>query len=593
MYDQPLSVIDKSLDTFNKLKWIRLFTDIERSKWKIILILIISILVSLIYMYGKQQQYTATALIHVAHNSSLSKSNVIELIKSNKVLNKVFLKTDLNIICEPIEIKYLGKIYHKFFSRHRLDTPKSGWIKLDKFISTFNWSDESIQIESFEIKNESLNKVHTLEVTSENDYILQIGEKSIKGFFDKLSVSTDGAIKAVVKKQNSNVGTKYSIKKQSLEVSVQRLRESLNIVTNEAIDFFHIEVQGYNKKKIIAELDRLLDIISTNPPYSESTKHLFDLISVVDTATLNVPSQKLLTNENFKIVGAGALIGLLFGIMLALLQAATYRRTRVSNPERLEEATGIPVYCTVPMISTQKIIGKNLGLLAFEDPSNSAIESLRSLRASLEFALLEAKNNIVMITGPSPGIGKSFISSNFAAVLSALPEKKVLLIDGDMRKGYLHSILNLSKSPGVHELITEKSTIEDTIHTIQSGDNTFDIITRGITPPNASELLTHSNFKNLLATLSGKYDLIIIDTPPIHAVVDPTVIGKYCGVVLMVIRSEFLSLKEISHAVTRLSHTGIETKGFIFNGYIVRNLFGLYGNRNSYGYKYSDYSDDS
>ena len=299
--------------------------------------------------------------------------------------------------------------------------------------------------------------------------------------------------------------------------------------------------------------------------------------------------------QKTRILAIGGLLGALLGTLIVFIRKAFHRT--VHNPEKLEEATGIPVYATVPLAKTVKLTSglnkkkqQQKSLLAIDNKSDPAIESLRSLRTSLHFALLEAKNNIVMITGPSPGIGKSFISSNFAAVIAS-SEQRVLLIDADMRKGYLHKLLTEKVSPGLSELISDKSTLEETIRTVQVGENTMDIITRGQTPPNPSELLMHSRFGELLNKLSSDYDLILIDTPPVHAVTDPTIIGKHSGVVFMVCRSDQHSMKEIEHAVTRLAHNGIDTKGFIFNGYVAKKSTYGYG---GYGYHsyYGDYTSD-
>ncbi len=285
------------------------------------------------------------------------------------------------------------------------------------------------------------------------------------------------------------------------------------------------------------------------------------------------------------IIVAGTILGMIFGIALVFLRKLLHRT--VDNPEILEEVTGIPVYATVPLTDATKQAGrfnsknKRMNLLASEDMTDPAIESLRSLRTSLHFALLESKNNIVMVTGPSPGIGKSFITSNFAAVTAA-SEQRILLIDADMRKGYIHNLVNKKVSPGLSDLISNKSTLKEVIHTVKVGNATMDVITRGKTPPNPSELLMHSNFEKLLTLVSDRYDLVLIDTPPIHAVTDPTIIGKHAGVVFMVVRSDQHHIKEIEHAVKRLAYTNIPVKGFIFNGYVAKNS----GYGYDYGYAY-------
>jgi len=312
-------------------------------------------------------------------------------------------------------------------------------------------------------------------------------------------------------------------------------------------------------------------------------------VYILDSAVVH---DKPIKPKKAMILALGGLLGAMLGMLVVFLRKALHHT--INNPEKLEADTSIPVYATVPFTKDVKLTTRfkknqqQKTLLAIDSPTDPAIESLRSLRTSLHFALLEAKNNIVMITGPSPGVGKSFISSNFSAVIAS-SEQRVLLIDADMRKGYLHDLLHEDVSPGLSDLISGSVTLEDAIHTVKVGGNTLDIITRGQTPPNPSELLMHSNFETLLNQLSKQYDLVVIDTPPVHAVTDPSIIGKHSGVVFMVIRSDQHSMKEIEHAVTRLAHVGIETKGFIFNGYEAKKS-GAYG---SYDYhSYSDYASD-
>ncbi len=335
-----------------------------------------------------------------------------------------------------------------------------------------------------------------------------------------------------------------------------------------------------------------LDLLNNIQEFKIAKASSVGNVYIIDPA---VAHDKPVKPKKSLILALGGLLGAIFGTLVVFLRKALHRT--VNNPEKLEEAVGIPVYATVPLTKDVELTGgikknkKQKSLLAIKNPTDAAIESLRSLRTSLHFALLEAKNNIVMITGPSPGIGKSFISSNFAAVIAS-SEQAVLLIDADMRKGYLHNLLNIPMSPGLSELISNKNTIDEVIHKIKVDENhTMDVITRGQTPPNPSELLMHSRFEENLSKLSKKYDLILIDTPPVHAVTDPTIIGKLSGVVFMVARSDYHSLKEIEHAVTRLSNNGIETKGFIFNGYEAKKSGYGYG---GYGYHsyYGDYKSE-
>jgi tyrosine-protein kinase Etk/Wzc len=137
-------------------------------------------------------------------------------------------------------------------------------------------------------------------------------------------------------------------------------------------------------------------------------------------------------------------------------------------------------------------------------------------------------------------------------------------------------------------LISNKHSIEDTIQKAVIGEHTMDVITRGQTPPNPAELLMHSHFEQLLNKFSDRYDLILIDTPPVHAVTDPSIIGAHCGVTFMVVRHNQHVMQEIERAVERLAQTGIETKGFIFNAYVAKKSKYGYGEYSYYG----DYKSD-
>ncbi len=267
----------------------------------------------------------------------------------------------------------------------------------------------------------------------------------------------------------------------------------------------------------------------------------------------------------------------------------------IESPEQLEEL-GISVYASVPLSEWQRkkdleFMSKHKGkkmnsdsnsLLAFGNPADLAIEAIRSLRTSLHFAMMEAKNNILMISGASPGIGKTFISANLAAVV-AQTGQKVLFIDSDMRKGYAHELIGLDGKNGLSEILSGKISVTSSVqHTAHEG---FDFIPRGQVPPNPSELLMHKRFVEVVQWASENYDLVLIDTPPILAVTDAAIIGKHAGTALMVARFELNSPKEVEVSYKRFEQNGIDIKGVILNA-VVRKASNYY----NYGYDYYDYS---
>ncbi|MBE2170222.1 MULTISPECIES: polysaccharide biosynthesis tyrosine autokinase [unclassified Cobetia] len=284
--------------------------------------------------------------------------------------------------------------------------------------------------------------------------------------------------------------------------------------------------------------------------------------------------------------------------VVAILVIGLLRRG-VEAPEQLE-ALDIPVYATVPLseeqarnsvnpsTKTEKVKIKNKrkkrldGLLASRAPTDISIEALRGLRTSLHFAMLDANNNCVMITGPSPGVGKSFISANFAAVC-AQGTQKVLVIDADMRKGHMHEAFGAKSAGGLSEYLSGSKSLDDIIRASDIVGLSF--ITRGIAPPNPAELLMQNGFSKMLQEVSERFDLVIIDTPPVLAVTDAAVVGKQVGTTLLVARYGLNPPKEVSIAKHRLGNSGVQVKGAILNA-VERRAATSYGNYGYYNYSY-------
>jgi tyrosine-protein kinase Etk/Wzc len=231
--------------------------------------------------------------------------------------------------------------------------------------------------------------------------------------------------------------------------------------------------------------------------------------------------------------------------------------------------------------------GRQTSLLAQADPTDLSVEALRSLRTSLHFAMMEAKNNVVMFSGPAPGIGKSFVSANFAAI-AAQTGQTVLLIDGDMRKGSLQRFFHCQREGGLSEYLSGQQEWTEVLKPTEVDG--LSLITSGQMPPNPAELLMHARFNTLIEQLSTPFDLAIIDTPPILAVTDAGIISTVAGTNLMIGRFGENTLKEIEVACHNFEKMGGEVKGFILNAVERKasNAYGYYG----YGYYHYRYGDD-
>ena len=201
-------------------------------------------------------------------------------------------------------------------------------------------------------------------------------------------------------------------------------------------------------------------------------------------------------------------------------------------------------------------------LLAKAAPEDPAIESLRSFREALRFSMPHFRNNIVMLAGATPDIGKSFVSVNLAAVMAA-SGKRVLLIDADMRKGRLHQYFGVSRDLGLSTAISGAMPVAAAIH--HGVMENLDFIPTGALPPNRSDFLLHPNFGELLETLSANYDMVLLRAPPILAVADALVIGAHAGAMFILTRAGVTTKGDITETIQRLNHAGISPQGVLFN----------------------------
>ncbi|MEQ6341798.1 MAG: polysaccharide biosynthesis tyrosine autokinase [Gammaproteobacteria bacterium] len=288
------------------------------------------------------------------------------------------------------------------------------------------------------------------------------------------------------------------------------------------------------------------------------------------------------------IMGISLLLGLLASIVIIWLLRSL--RVVVEDPEKIEQQLSLPVYASVPHSKTEIALsrtlkpGKGKGeMLAVDYPDDDAIESLRSLRATIHFALLDAAKGSILITGSRQGVGKSFISKNLGAVM-AQSGKKVAIIDADLRKGHLHREFGMKRESGVSEFVSGSVSLNDILKPTQVPGLT--LITTGQMPPNPSELLMHPRFEELLQRISELHDIVIVDAPPILAVSDAAIIGRLTGATLLVARAGMHPIRELEQAVKRLNQAGVQVKGFVFNDLDTTRQRYRYGYK-GYVYRYT------
>ncbi|MYN13586.1 polysaccharide biosynthesis tyrosine autokinase [Pusillimonas sp. TS35] len=289
-------------------------------------------------------------------------------------------------------------------------------------------------------------------------------------------------------------------------------------------------------------------------------------VRVVDPAI--IPENPVRPDPPLALAIAGV-AGLFAGIALALLRGMLGSGVRGAGD--IEMRTGMHVYATVPKM--QPRANRQLRrpvrrhgeprVLARVAPDDPAVESLRSLRTSLHTILEAAPNNIVMIAGPTADVGKTFTSLNLAAVLGAA-DKKVLLIDTDLRGGALHTHFGLKRELGLVDILRGEA-LDTCLHA--SVLPNVDLITTGRLPVNPAEILLSERTAKLIKTLESHYDVVVFDTAPLLPVSDALALAPLAGTLFMLARADQTTLEDLGESAKRLRQVGSHVNGVILNDF--------------------------
>ena len=306
-------------------------------------------------------------------------------------------------------------------------------------------------------------------------------------------------------------------------------------------------------------------------------------VSVVDWA---ITPEKQSWPRN-AIVLLGSILGGLF-VSAATVHLISLNRKELRTPEEIDYISHVPRLAVVAQSQAQlqhsSDVRRRLGtprLLAANSPTDPGIEALRSLRSSMR-SLLEtgdlAAGKVILFTGPTQGVGKSFVSSNFAYLL-AETNASVVLIDADMRQGRLRNLLKERSGAGLAEVLEGTARVEDAI--VKLDQSNLSVLNAGLAvPSNPSELLGRPAFQQMLATLRETYDFVVIDSPPVLPVSDAlSIASQDCDLVLLVSRADHTGARQLEETIRRLENVGARVGGHIFNGF----LPGRYGERDEYG----------
>jgi tyrosine-protein kinase Etk/Wzc len=307
-------------------------------------------------------------------------------------------------------------------------------------------------------------------------------------------------------------------------------------------------------------------------------------VAIIDHA---IPTDKPVKPRRLLVIVIAVVLGLILAFLV--VQGLATLKAEIRDPQTLEHETGLPVYAIVPESRRQEQAARRarrarkgshnaLGLLAADAGDEPAVESLRGLHTSLQFAMLDASNHNILITGAIPSLGKSFISANLAYVIAA-GGRRVLLIDADMRRSSLGKYFDFDRRGGLSEVLAGTVPFGDAVR--REPYPHLDVLMSGATPPNPGELLMHPNFSALLQEQGEHYDFIVIDSPPVLPVSDALTVAHHCDTVFMVARAGSSTTRQVQDGIKRLHQSGARVTGLIFNGFVAKRA-------GYYRYRYYD-----
>nr|ELR5114729.1 polysaccharide biosynthesis tyrosine autokinase [Providencia stuartii] len=400
------------------------------------------------------------------------------------------------------------------------------------------------QLNTFRKKNESIDL--SLEAKSALDSALQVEEKLNELTFKEVEIQqlytrNHPAYQSLLDKRQQLLREKEKISK-----AIQKLPNTQQQIVRLTRD---VESEQAIYNQLVAKQQEL----------SVLNSGITADVRIIDSAE---SQPNAVAPKKALILVLAAILGFIVGC--AYVIAREFFNNKIKGTEDID-ALGINVYATIPFSTHEKklIAEGNKHPLALENPADTAVEAIRSLRTSVYFSVMNQGNNLVMVTSASPGVGKSFVTSNMAVVL-ANAGKKVLLIDTDLRKGRIHKAFGLSNKLGLSDYLSQSDTSQPNIHS--NVIENLDVICRGKNVTHSSELLMGERFKRLLDTVKGQYDIVVIDTAPILAITDSAIIGKYVGISLLIAYYGVNTVKDVELSLKRFKQNDIEITGVILNG---------------------------
>lgn len=451
-------------------------------------------------------------------------------------------------------VKILNSVIQNYVDQNterKKEVTNNTLVFLDDYLPTIKKKLDNYenQLNAFRKKNESIDL--SLEAKAALDSALQVEEKLNELTFKEVEIQQ-------LYTRNHPAYQSLLDKRQQLLREKEKISKSIQKLPNTQQEIVRLT------RDVEAEQAIYTQLVAKQQELSVLNSGITADVRIIDSAE---SQPKPVAPKKSLIVTLATILGFIIGC--AYVIAREFFNNKIKSTEDID-ALGVNVYATIPFSAYEKklIEAGNKSPLAIENPADTAIEAIRSLRTSVYFSVMNQGNNLVMVTSASPGVGKSFVTSNMAVVL-ANAGKKVLLIDTDLRKGRLHKAFGLSNKAGLSEYLSQPNLESPTFHA--NVIENLDVICRGKNVTHSSELLMGERFKQLLDKVKNQYDIVVIDTAPILAITDSAIIGKYVGTSLLIAFYGVNTVKDVDLSLKRFKQNDIEITGVILNGIDARS----------------------
>jgi tyrosine-protein kinase Etk/Wzc len=338
----------------------------------------------------------------------------------------------------------------------------------------------------------------------------------------------------------------------SLDAVLARFGSELERIPEREVQFARLERQT----TMLAELYTMLQTRLKEAQVAEAVED--PTVRVVETAILPIEPISPRPLRNMALAGV---LGLMLGVGLAFVRE--YMDTRLHSSDQIEHLYGLPTIARVPEMPLGNGDGGRRGALVTLSKSHSVgAESFRNLRTNVRFVRAGQGATEMVITSPAPQEGKSLTAANLAIAL-AQQGVSTLLVDADMRRSVQHRQFDIDPSPGLSDLLVDEGGLDEVVRVTEVEN--LDLLPAGAHPPNPAELVGSPRMERLLDVLRQRYESIVIDSPPMLAVTDASVLGKKTDGVILVVRAEKTDKDSIHLAIQQLQHVGARILGVVVN----------------------------